>query len=101
LSAGESLGIAATRYDERMLAKQGKIEKTPIRFVPSEGVEFGGVLFLLPSLLATELLSYQNHYDDLSGYYDLDTIILTLAFMYLCRIKNPEQLKHIIILMAT
>ncbi len=95
MSAGESLGIAATRYDERMLAKQGKIEKTPIRFVPSEGVEFGGVLFLLPSLLATGLLSYQNHYDDLSGYYDLDTIILTLAFMYLCRIKNPEQLKHI------
>ncbi len=89
------MGIAATRYDERMLAKQGKIEKTPIRFVPSEGVEFGGVLFLLPSLLATGLLSYQNHYDDLSGYYDLDTIILTLAFMYLCRIKNPEQLKHI------
>ncbi len=95
LSAGESLGIAATRYDERMLAKQGKLEKTPVRFAPGEGIEYGGVLFLLPSLLATGLLSYQNHYDDLSGYYDLDTIILTLAFMYLCRIKNPEQLKHI------
>ncbi len=89
------MGIAATRYDERMLATRGKLEKTPIRFAPGEGIEFGGVLFLLPSLLATGLLSYQNHYDDLPGYYDLDTIILTLAFMYLCRIKNPEQLKHI------
>ena len=95
LSAGESLGIATTRYDERMLAVKGQLEKTPIKFLPSEGVEFGGVLFLLPSLLATGLLSYQNHYKQLSGYYDLDTIILTLAFMYLCRIKNPEQLKHI------
>ncbi len=95
LLAGESLGIATTRYDERMLAVIGQLEKTPIEFLPSEGVEFGGVLFLLPSLLATGLLSYQNHYEQLSGYYDLDTIILTLAFMYLCRIKNPEQLKHI------
>jgi len=78
-----------------MLAVKGELEKTPVEFLPSEGVEFGGVLFLLPSLLATGLLSYQNHYQQLSGYYDLDTIILTLAFMYLCRIKNPEQLKHI------
>ena len=78
-----------------MLATKGQLEKTPVHFVPSEGVEFGGVLFLLPSLLETGLLSYQNHYDNLTGYYDLDTIILSLAFMYLCRIKNPEQLKHI------
>jgi len=93
--AGESLGIATTRYQERAFAALGMLEKTPVRFVASEGVDYGGVLFLLPSLLASGLLSYQNHYDDLSGYYDLDTIILTLAFMYLCRIKNPEQLKHI------
>jgi hypothetical protein len=78
-----------------MLAVNGKLEKTPIEFVPSEGVDFGGVLFLLPSLIETGLLSYKNHYSKLSGYYDLDTIILSLAFLYLCRIKNPERLKHI------
>lgn len=78
-----------------MLAVKGQLEKTPIEFLPSEGVEFGGVLFLLPSLLSTGLLSYQDHYDFLSGYYDLDIIILTLAFLYLSRIKNPEQLKQI------
>ncbi|HED38022.1 MAG TPA: hypothetical protein ENI76_07245, partial [Ignavibacteria bacterium] len=89
------MGIGATRYDERMLASKGQLEKSPIKFLPSEGIEFGGVLFLLPSLLATGLLSYKNYYSELSGYYDLDTIILSLAFMYLCRIKNPEQLKHI------
>ncbi len=95
LLAGEGLGIAATRDDERVLATTGQLENTPIEFIPCEGVEFGGVLFLLPSLLSTGLLSYRNHYDNLSGYYDLDTIIMTLAFMYLCRIKNVEQLKHI------
>lgn len=49
----------------------------------------------MPSLIATGLLSYQNHYTSLSGYYDLDIIILTLSFLYLCRIKNPEQSKHL------
>lgn len=78
-----------------MLAAQGMLGKTPIKFSPAEGVDFGGVLFLLPSLLATGLLSYKSHYEDIGGYYDLDTIILSLAFMYLCRIKNPEQTKHI------
>ncbi len=78
-----------------MLAANGQLEKTPISFTSSEGVDYGGVLFLLPSLIATGLLSYKNHYTALDGYYDLDTIILTLAFLYLCRIKNPEQTKHI------
>jgi len=71
------------------------LEETPIRFSPWEGVEFGGVLFLLPALLATGLLSYKSHYEEIGGYYNLKTIILSLAFLYLCRIKNPEQLKHI------
>jgi len=76
------------------LAAFGKLETTPIKFTANEGVDFGGVLFLLPSLLSAGLLSYKSHYDDLQGYYDLDTIILTLSFLYLCRIKNPEQTKH-------
>lgn len=95
VSAGVSLGIGATRFDERLAAFRGQLDQTPLEFVSSEGIDFGGVLFLLPSLLATGLLSYQNHYTSLSGYYDLDIIILSLSFMYLCRIKNPEQLKHI------
>jgi len=77
-----------------MAASRGELEKTPLEFLPSQGVEYGGVLFLLPSLLATGLLGYNKIYTSLSGYYDLNTIILSLAFMYLSRIKNPEQLKH-------
>ncbi|MCK5539072.1 MAG: hypothetical protein KAI79_19780 [Bacteroidales bacterium] len=49
----------------------------------------------MPSLVETGLLSYREHYEDLNGYYDLDATILSLAFLYLCRIKNPEQTKHI------
>jgi len=45
--------------------------------------------------MANGLLSYKNYYTErLSGYYDFDSVILTLAIMYLCRIKSIEQLKH-------
>ena len=81
--------------DERMFAAIGLLNNTPVEFLPSEGVDFGGVLFLLPSLIETGLLSYREHYNDLKGYYNLDATILALAFLYLCRIKNPEQTKHI------
>ncbi len=66
-----------------------------MEFLPSEGVDYGGVLYLLPSLIETGLLSYREHYEDLNGYYDLDATILSLAFLYLCRIKTPEQTKQI------
>ena len=50
----------------------------------------------VPFLLETGLLSFKNHYQELdSGYYYIDAIVLLLAFMYLCRIKNPEQLRAI------
>jgi len=49
----------------------------------------------LPSLIAQGLLQYKQVYKALSdGYYGLQSTILTLAFMALCRIKNVEQLKQ-------
>lgn len=52
-------------------------------------------MFLLPFLEQAGLFSFRNHYDELNdGYYYIDCIILFLAFMYLRRIKNPEQLKY-------
>lgn len=54
------------------------------------------MLFLLPYLLETGLLSFKNHYRELDpGYYYIDTIVLLTAFMYLCRIQNPEQFKKV------
>ncbi len=96
VAAAASMGIAATRIDERLLATQHELTSTPIHFEPNEALNYGGVLLLLPFLLAAGLLSYQKHYRPLSpGYYDLNTIILTIALLYLCRIKNIEQTKHI------
>ena len=51
---------------------------------------------MLPALLAQGLMDYKFHYQEIEDvYYDLDTTILFLSFMYLCRIHNPEQLRHI------
>jgi len=88
------LGVAATRVESRIFAALG-LQKPDICFDPCESVEYGGVLFILPFLLANGLLSYKKYYSERqSGYYDFDSSILTLAFMYLCRVKSVEQLKH-------
>src|SRR3990172_122750 len=92
--AGALLAFGCTRVGERTLAAFGILEKTPILFEHHQSVENAGVLFLLPFLYAQGLFQYKQHYLPLEkGYYDLDFIILLIAFMYLCRIKNPEQLK--------
>jgi len=50
---------------------------------------------LLPALLAQGLLKTKEVYTWPSKvYYSLESIVLTLAFMALLRIKNPEQLKQ-------
>jgi hypothetical protein len=72
-----------------------ELEETPINFQSHECVANAGVLFLLPFLKQSGLLSYDTHYKEISpGYYYLRYIIILLSFMYLLRIKNPEQLKY-------
>jgi hypothetical protein len=52
-------------------------------------------LLLLPFLEQTGLFSFRSYYQELAkGYYYIDFVILFLSFMYLRRIKNPEQLKY-------
>lgn len=66
-----------------------------IAFNAHEAVCGAGVLFLLPALLAQGLLKTKDVYHvPQSHYYGLESIMLTLAFMALARIKNPEQLKQ-------
>lgn len=88
------MGVGATRIEDRVFAALG-LQNAVISFNSCESVKYGGVLLLLPFLIANGLLSYKKYYSKrLSGYYDFDSVILTLAFMYLCRIKSAEQLKH-------
>ena len=89
-------GIGAHNYRARGQATHHRLETTPIQFESCHNLSNVGLLLLIPFLLETGLLSYQSHYEELEkGYYFLDFIILFLSFMYLSRIKNPEQLKHL------
>jgi len=96
LSSQEFFGIGANWILSRALVAKGKLDGAPIIFEHCQSLENAGVLFILPALLANGLLSYRNHYHHIDGvYYGLDFTVLMLCFMFLSRIKNPEQLKHI------
>lgn len=63
-------------------------------FEQSHALCGAGILFLLPALLSQGLLKTKEVYQlPPSHYYGLESVVLTLAFMALARIKNPEQLK--------
>ena len=66
-----------------------------VEFKEHEALCGAGLLFLLPALLSQGLLKTKDVYHiPQNHYYGLESIILTLAFMALARIKNPEQLKQ-------
>lgn len=89
------LGIAATRFEERTLCSLGKGIHAQPKFEQSQALCGAGVLFLLPALLSQGLLKTKEVYQlPPSHYYGLESVVLTLAFMALARIKNPEQLKQ-------
>lgn len=67
----------------------------PPRFEENKALCGAGILFMLPSLLAQGLLKAKEVFHlPVSHYYGLESVVLTLAFMALARIKNPEQLKQ-------
>ncbi|MFZ1808614.1 MAG: putative transposase [Cyclobacteriaceae bacterium] len=89
------LGIATTRYEDRMATAVLGAGNATIEFDAHEAVCGAGILFLLPALLAQGLLKTKDVYTvPESHYYGLESVVLTLAFMALARIKNPEQLKQ-------
>jgi hypothetical protein len=66
-----------------------------VKFEESQGLCGAGILFLLPALLSQGLLKTKEVYQlPHNHYYGLESVVLTLAFMALARIKNPEQLKQ-------
>jgi hypothetical protein len=89
------LGIATTRAEERMACSLGNGSPAAVKFEQSQALCGAGILFLLPSLLVHGLLKTREVYKWPSKvFYGLESIVLTLAFMALARIKNPEQLKQ-------
>ena len=89
------LGMATTRLEERVACSLGEGISTGVQFEEGQALSGGGVLFLLPALLVQGLLKTKEVYTwSTKFYYSLESIVLTLAFMALLRIKNPEQLKQ-------
>ena len=90
------IGIGAKREAERVLASTGKLVEAPPDFSASEGVGHAGVLLALPALAKVGLLEAgKKAYGALNkGFYGLQSVLLTLSFMALLRIKTPEQLKR-------
>jgi uncharacterized protein YsxB (DUF464 family) len=89
------LGIATTRYEDRISSALLGGGHADVRFEDHDAVCGAGVLFLLPALLSQGLLKTKEVYTlPASHYYGLESVVLTLAFMALARIKNPEQLKQ-------
>lgn len=77
------------------MAAKGLLGGARPQFSDQESVLYGGVLFLLPALIQQGLFKANQVYTDIKeGFYRTESIVLTLAIMALCRIKNPEQTKQ-------
>lgn len=88
------LGEATTRYEERTVCSLSNVSHALPVFSEAQALCGAGVLFLLPALIAQGLLKTRQVYKfPSSHYYSIESVVLTLAFMALSRIKNPEQLK--------
>jgi hypothetical protein len=72
----------------------GKGTHAKPEFSASQALCGAGILFMVPALLAQGLLKTKEIYHlPSSHYYGVESVVMTLAFMALSRIKNPEQLK--------
>ena len=87
-------GVAVKRVLERALACTGKMVEATPEFHAAEAVPGAGVLLALPALLGQGLVEVtQEVFGALrNGFFGLQSVVLTLAFMALLRIKTPEQL---------
>ena len=86
--------MGASRAEERLMSAMGLSHSSPVEFESCEALPCGGVMFMLPFLLESGLLSYTNHYRQRKGYYNFNALFIILAFCFLCRIKSIEQIKQ-------
>lgn len=86
--------MGATNTLDRVAASLGQLNGVAPEFTVSLDVQNGGVLFTLPALLVSGLLSHSEKYFQLpKGYYGLDSVFMLLAFMAIARIKTVENLR--------
>ena len=86
--------MACNRVEDRVSSAFGLPPVNPVRFEFCQSIPYGGVMLLLPFLIECGLLSYRTYYDQRSGYYTFDSLLITLSFFALLRIKSVEQSKR-------
>lgn len=87
--------MATTRLEERVLASLGSLGAAAIRPERVEDVPKAGVLCALPALLALGLLRHsRTHFTLRPGFYPLESIFLSLAFLALARVPSLEALRY-------
>ena len=90
------MGRATTRNIERVAAMVGLLDGAPIQFELVKDVPQGGVLFAIPALIATGLLTHsQTIFSMPAGFYPIQSIFLLLALMALARIPSLEALRYV------
>ena len=88
-------GRATHDRQGRLLASLGKLgEAQPDFAQPASAVAGGGVLTALPALLAEGLLAHSGQLSLPAGFYGVRSILLTLAFLLLLRVRNAERLGY-------
>ena len=92
--AAEGMGVACTRFEERVLASMGKLVGATVHFELCLDVPKAGVLCAIPVLLANGLFHGAEQFlGKVTGYYTIFHVLLVLALMSLCRIKTTEKLR--------
>ena len=87
--------MATARTDERVLASLGLLTEAAPRFERCDDVPHGGVICALPALLAMGLLRHVRKYFSWpKGYYPMETIFLSLAYLALAGVRSLEALRY-------
>jgi hypothetical protein len=55
----------------------------------------GGILLTLPVLISSGLLNHTERFSDVNGYYSVEQVLISLAFLVLLRVKKLEQSNEI------
>lgn len=86
------MGMACTRPVDRVLATRGL--EAGVEFEENRDVSKGGLLLCLPALLATGLLrNIEKYFSVVSGYYSLESIFISYAYLVLLRCKSFERIR--------
>lgn len=88
-------GVAVKRTEERTLAPTGQLTEASVQVEAASAVAGAGVLLALPALLEQGLLSVSQRVlaPLAAGFYGLRSLLLTLTFMALLRLRTVEQLR--------